>query len=87
MSNPLDRLRGVKQQADTADDSRRAYQRFIQSRRDDGWSENDIAEYSNSIKTLMGPDDEAALALFPDGLYKTAEEARRWAVEYWRLSA
>lgn len=87
MSNPLDRLRGVKKQADTADDIRRAYQRFIQSRRDDGWSENDVAEYSDSIKTLMGLDDEAALALFPDGLYQSAEEARKSAVEYWRSAA
>ena len=84
MSNPLDRLRGVKEQADSADDTRRAYQQFINHARTVlGWSDADVAEYAESIKVLMGNDDAAALALFPDGLYKSAEEARKAAVKYW----
>jgi len=84
MSNPLDRLRGVKEQADSADDTRRAYQRFINHARQHlGWTDADVSEYAESIKALMGKDDAAALALFPDGLYKTAEEARQAAVKYW----
>lgn len=88
MSNPLDRLKGVKDKAETADESRRAYQRFrIHARTVLNWSDADIDEYAESIKVLMGENDAAALALFPDGQYQTAEEARKDAVSYWRSAA
>jgi hypothetical protein len=66
------------------DEARRAYQRFINHARQHlGWSDADVAEYADSVKVLMGKDDAATLALFPDGLYKSAEEARQGAVKYW----
>jgi hypothetical protein len=84
MSNPLDRLRGVKEQADSADDTRRAYQRFINHARTVlGWSDSDVSEYADSIKVLMNGSDEQVMDLFPAGLYKNASEARDAAVKYW----
>lgn len=56
---------------------------FIAGRRIAGWTENDIADYTESIHVLMGCDDAAALALFPVGTYQTAEQGRQEARAYW----
>ena len=84
MSNPLDRLRGVKEKADTTDETRRLYQRFVTKAKETmGWTDADVAEYSASVKTIMTGSDDAVLSLFPDGLYSSADEARHAAVKYW----
>lgn len=64
-------------------DSRANFENFIVGRRAAGWSEADIDDYTRSIRTLMGDDDAAALALFPVGTYETAEQARQGAREFW----
>lgn len=65
------------------DNARELYSRFIETMRSQGWTDADVADYAEQIRILMGKDDEAATALFPDGLYETAAEARNAAVQYW----
>jgi hypothetical protein len=87
MMNPLDRLKKVSEQADSGDEKRRAFAGYQQAMRNQGWSEADLAEYRESVKILMGKDDAATLALFPAGLYKSADEARADAVRFWGCAA
>lgn len=77
----LDNLQAAKAKAD----ARASFDRFIEGRRAAGWTAADIAEYRESIRILMGDDDDdaAALALFPPGVYQTAEQARQAARAYW----
>lgn len=75
----LEDLAAIKARAD----SHANFERFIAIHRAAGWAEADIAEYRESIRILMGDDDTAALALFPAGTYKTAEQARQGAHAYW----
>ena len=84
MSNPLARLRGVKEKADATDETRRLYQRFVtKAKTIMGWSESDVAEYAASVKTIMTGSDEAVLSLFPASLFNSADDARQAAVTYW----
>jgi hypothetical protein len=69
------------------DHARRAFASYQQAMRNEGWSESDLSEYRESVKILMGKDDAATLALFPAGLYKSAEEARADAVRFWGFAA
>ena len=64
-------------------DSRANFENFIAGCRVVGWTEADIADYTESIRVLMGNDDTAALALFPAGTYQTAEQARDGARAFW----
>lgn len=64
-------------------DSQANFEQFISYRRSAGWTEEDIADYTASISVLMGNDDAAALALFPAGTYKNAEQARQGARQFW----
>lgn len=75
----LENLAATKARAD----SRGNFESFIAGRRAAGWTEADIAEYTESIRVLMGDDDAAALALFPVGTYQTAEQARQDARAHW----
>lgn len=87
MSNPLDRLRGVKEKADATDETRRLYQRFVAKAKDAmGWTDADVAEYSASVKIIMTGSDEDVLSLFPDGLFNSADDARQSAITYWRTA-
>lgn len=82
--NPLARLAAVNAKADAEDQDRKNFRRFIADMRDYGqWSDEDVADYMGKIKVLMGKDDEAALDLFPGGLYQTADEAREGARVFW----
>lgn len=84
MSNPLDRLRGVKEKADTTDETRRLYQRFVTKAKNImGWSETDVAEYAELVKTIMTGSDDAVMSLYPSGLFNSADDARQAAVTYW----
>ncbi len=87
MNSPLDRLRQVTKQANATDETRRLYANYVQSRRDNGWTDSDVSEYAASVKVLMGSDDQAALSLFPAGIYATASEARESAKSFWRDEA
>lgn len=75
-NSAMSRLSAAKEKAD----ARANYAMFIAST---GWSQDDINEYAESTKVLMGDDDAAALALFPVGTYETAEQARSDARRYW----
>ncbi len=75
----LENLAATKARAD----SRANFESFIAGRRAAGWSEADIADYTESIRVLMGDDDTAALALFPADTYQSAEQARQGARAYW----
>ena len=75
----LENLAATKARAD----SRTNFENFIAGRRLAGWTEADIADYTESIRVLMGADDAASLALFPAGTYPTAEQARQGARAYW----
>lgn len=63
--------------------AREQYRKFIAAMRQQGWSDADVKEYSESIGILMANDDQAALALFPAGTYATAEDARTYARKFW----
>jgi hypothetical protein len=78
----LENLAAAKARAD----SRTNFEAFVAGRRVAGWTEADVAEYRESIRVLMGSDDAAALALFPPGTYRTAEQARQAAMSYWAAS-
>ncbi len=67
-------------------DARSNFERFIEGRRAAGWSVHDVAEYRESVRVLMGDDDAAALALFPPGIYQSADQARQAAREFWRAA-
>lgn len=83
--NPMARLAEVNAKADAEDQDRRNFKRFIDDMREYGqWSEDDVSDYTNSIKVLMGKDDSEALALFHEGAYENAEAARKSAREFWR---
>jgi len=75
----LENLAAAKARADSSAN----FDNFITGRRVAGWTEKDIADYTESIRVLMGDDDAAALALFPAGTYQTAEQARQEARAYW----
>lgn len=75
----LENLAATKARAD----SRANFENFITGRRAAGWTVEDIADYTASIRVLMGDDDAAALALFPAATYQTAEQARKGAREFW----
>lgn len=81
--NAIENLTAVKARADSGAN----FERFIASRPAAGWSEMDIAEYTDSIYVLMGNNDVAALALFPPGAYPTAEHARQGARDFWAVSS
>ena len=85
MTSPLDRLRSLKSKADSTSEARDHFRRYIAFAKETlGWSDEDVAEYSESIKVLMGKDDDAALALYPPGAFSSASEAREAAVIYWK---
>lgn len=87
MSNPLDRLRGVKEKADATDETRRLYQRFVAKAKDAmGWTDADVAEYSASVKIIMTGSDDEVTELYPAGLFRSADEARQAAVKFWRYA-
>lgn len=75
----LENLSAAKARAD----SRANFERFIAGRRAAGWSEEDVTDYTESVRVLMNDDDAAVLALFPPGTYRSAEQARQAAREYW----
>jgi hypothetical protein len=82
---PLERMQLVRQQAESAEMARENYARFLAFQRDEnGWTAEEYADYKAKIGVLMGRDDAAALALFPDGAYQTAEEARQGARVFWQ---
>ena len=88
--NPIARLAEVNAKADAEDQDRRNFKRFIGDMKEYGqWSDDDVADYTNRIKVLMGNDDSASLALFHEGAYATSDEARQGARTFWkaRLSA
>lgn len=83
--NPMARLAEVNAKADAEDQDRRNFKRFIDDMKEYGkWSDDDVSEYSEKIKVLMGKDDSAALELFHEGAYENAEAARQSAREFWR---
>lgn len=81
MTDPLDRLACATSKANSLAN----FERFIGDRRADGWSDIDVADYEESVRTLMGDSDSLALLLFRFGTYKTADLARKDAREYWAL--
>ena len=85
MSDLFASLSAAKQQADSSAAARENYARFLVYQRDvNGWTPEEMADYKEKIGVIMGKDDAAALALFPAGLYKTADEARQGARIFWQ---
>ena len=83
--NPLARMQQMRSQSEAAEAARENYARFLAFQRDENsWTAAECADYKAKIGVLMGRDDAAALALFPDGLYRTAEEAREGARIFWQ---
>lgn len=87
MTNPIDRIKALTSQADKQASAARDYKIFIQRMVDSGWTKEDVSDYYDKIKILMGKDDQAAFGLFADGIYKTADEARESAKQFWRECA
>ncbi len=78
----LDKLRQMRNGADEQAMHRENYKKFIAR-----FSEDEAKEYAESIRILFGKDDAAALALFEEGAYQTADQARESARSCWAVSA
>lgn len=63
--------------------ARELYSRFIASMRAYGWTDADVTEYAEQVRIMMGKDGEAAMNIFPAGLYQSADHARASARECW----
>jgi hypothetical protein len=77
--NPLERLLQAKTKATNEHADRENFRSFVET-----LPESDAREYTENIRVLMGTDDAAALALFPESLYATAEAARAGARLFWK---
>lgn len=54
MSNPLDRLRGVKKQANEETDAKKLYTWFVNNQvNENGWTPSDVAEYKELVRVEM----------------------------------
>ena len=83
--NHIERLKKITKQADSKEQDRIDYQKFIALMcRVHGWTEACVAEYRELVSVLMGKDDAKALALYEDGLFSSAEEARQSARDFWK---
>lgn len=81
----MDRFAEVRRNAAEAGVARENYAQFLVAQRDgNGWTPEEVAEYKARIGVLMGKDDAAALALFPPGTYRSAEDARQGARTFWQ---
>jgi hypothetical protein len=81
----FDKLNAVKRSADETANAREHYAAFLAFMRDEaGWSPEEVADYKAKIGILMGKDDEAAMALFPPGVFENAEQARAGARTFWK---
>jgi hypothetical protein len=63
MSNPLDRLKNVKQQANENDNARELYQWYVADRISAGWSPEDVAEYKEAVRVEMQSEEGKAMAI------------------------
>lgn len=82
----VERMALMRQKAEQKDHVRALFARFM--RRVAGeWSASDIEEYKASVSVLMNGSDADVLALFPSGLYETADQARDSAAAFWKVSA
>lgn len=82
---PLERMAMMRAKSEESDQLRQDYARFTRLAAELlGWNPADLAEYRDQIAVLMKGSDEEVLALFPEGLYASAEEARQGAATYWR---
>lgn len=85
MTDLASRIDALRNSATEAQAARENYSRFLAFQRDEnGWTAEEYADYKANIGVLMGKDDAAALALFPAGLYRTADEARQGARDFWQ---
>lgn len=84
MSDIFSGLAKAKERADAKALERKAFAAYLKEMRAAGWSDLDVAEYSDCVRILMGDDDEATIRLFPDGVFSSAKEAREDAPEFWR---
>lgn len=78
-------LNGLSAAKDKAN-ARANFRDYMETMRQQGWSDADVKEYSASIGVLMGSDDAAAIALFPAGTYATADDARKGAISFWAMT-
>lgn len=81
----MDKIATMRDRSAEQASARENYAKFLVFQRDEnGWTPDEIADYKAKISVLMGKDDAAVLALFPDGLYRTAEDARMATRNFWR---
>lgn len=85
MTDLFSRIDALRSQASDKEKAREDYAAFVAYMRDEaGWSDEELADYKAKAGVIMGKDDAAVLALFPDGLYRTAEDARMATRNFWR---
>ena len=83
--SPIEKLQQVRQAANGKTEAVELYKRFILcARKVMDWSDADISEYLAQAKILMRGSDAEVLALYPAGLYQSANEARQGAIDYWK---
>ena len=71
MTDLIEKLRLVKNQADSAEQDRQNYQAYIADRVErGGWTKSDVAEYRAEVAKIMAGDDD---------------DAKRAAREFWAL--
>lgn len=81
----LEKANALRAQSNEQRQAREDYAAFVAYMRDEaGWSDEELADYKAKAGVIMGKDDAAVLALFPDGLYLKAEDARMATRNFWR---
>ena len=63
--------------------ARAAFSRYIDVRREDGWTDEQLAGLRNAARAVMTWDDDRLMALYQPGLFGSAEEIRTSFVEFW----
>jgi hypothetical protein len=51
------------------------------------WTDTDCREYSDSVRVIMNGSDDEVMALYPQGVFANADDARQSAREFWQHNA
>ena len=66
--------------------ARAAFARYIDVRREEGWTGEQLAGLKRLAKSVMTWPDEKLLALYPAGLFGSADEVRDAFIGFWEVA-
>lgn len=66
--------------------ARVVFAHYIDVRREDGWTDAQLAELRNVARKVMTWPDEKLLALYPAGLFGSADEVRDAFIGFWEVA-